>query len=114
MLFHSRLLDDRVCRTQIQILLHMLLISTPNSPPKLPPSSASSSPRKPSSNGSPRKRRRFEVEEEEPDPTLDDHLETLMDKLCVWQLVNSLDVIDPDNHENDWVQEFCVNVVEPL
>lgn len=102
-----------VYRTQIQILLHMLVLTCPNamSTAKLAPQS--SSPRK-SSASSPRKRRRYEVEEEDPDPTLEDQLEFLMDKLAVWQLLDSLEVLDVDRHKNDWAQAFCVDVVEPL
>jgi hypothetical protein len=89
----------------------MLLLSIPNVP-RL--TLQSSSPGKSHSTSSPRKRRKYEIEDEEPDPTLDDHLEYLMDKLSVWQLVTSLDILDDDSHKNDWAQDFCTKVVEPL
>jgi DNA replication regulator SLD3 len=102
---------NRETRTQIQILLHMLLLSNSNVPHI---ATQASSPRKSPPTVSPRKRRRYEIEEEEPELTLDDQLEFFMDKLSVWQLLNSLETREADSHQNDFAQDFCADIIEPL
>ena len=52
-------------------------------------------------------------------PSTNDILELFMDKLAVWQLVDSLEPPSsqtnaPSPSTRDWTQSFCEDVVEPL
>ncbi|CAK5267515.1 unnamed protein product [Mycena citricolor] len=88
----------------IQILLHFLKMSLPGPPPPPPP--AFQPPpdrklRKPGERAPP------------PPPTLEDKLESFMDKLSMWQLVNTLDTgLLHKTEDRDWMQVFCEDVVE--
>ncbi|KAI0946437.1 hypothetical protein AcW1_009900 [Taiwanofungus camphoratus] len=121
---------DRMERreVQIQIILHFLLLSLPGaprttdseSPPDPSPVNLSPSPKK----------RRHKQRDPVPAPpvmTMEECLESFMDKLSMWQLMASLDVDDAKrgNHapsngkgkekvldERDWMQVFCEDVVE--
>ncbi|OCH95594.1 hypothetical protein OBBRIDRAFT_745341 [Obba rivulosa] len=121
---HSWLARMERREVQIQILLHFLLLSLPGVPTIDDTRSSSSSPRK-------RKRH----QRDDPPPSisvLEEHLEFLMDKLSMWQLMASLDgtaggtpgkptASRPDvkgkqkaEDERDWMQIFCEDVVERL
>jgi hypothetical protein len=100
------------CRIQIQILLHMLKISLPGPCPD--PEFASSPSRK-------RKRRKHEPKVAV--PSIEERLESFMDKLSTWQLLGALDVIAPGRpnsttsnrpvkDDRDWMQVFCEDFVE--
>ncbi|KAF7309434.1 hypothetical protein MIND_00314200 [Mycena indigotica] len=97
---------DRMERreVQIQILLHLfkLSLSGPSPPPDM--------------SQSPRKKRRKIGEREPPPLSLEDRLEAFMDKLSMWQLMGTLDTglrQRHDTQDRDWMQTFCVEVVEP-
>ena len=143
-------------RAQIQILLHLLLISVPGPPSgdRAPAPAASStadpaapaplllhhplppslSPKK--ANAGSRKRKRKDrarpPAREPPLPPLAERLESYMDKLATWQLMQGVDGAlgrragaEPprnglaqrkggatDKDERDWMQAFCEDVVE--
>lgn len=48
-------------------------------------------------------------------PTVQERLESFMDKLSMWQLVVNVNDSDkPTNKdERDWMQTFCETIVEP-
>ncbi|KAJ2923564.1 hypothetical protein H1R20_g13530, partial [Candolleomyces eurysporus] len=85
---------------QIQILLYFLKLS-------LPPAPASSKPKG--------KRKRSASSE----GSTEDFLEAFMDKLSMWQLLNSVQSTSMNSSttkkedERDWMQIFCEEVVEP-
>ncbi|KAJ7114114.1 hypothetical protein C8R44DRAFT_231200 [Mycena epipterygia] len=84
---------------QVQILLYLLKLSLPGPTP----APEISSPAK--------KRRKLG---EPPSPSLEDRLESFMDKLSMWQLVSTLDEgLLHRKGERDWMQMFCEDVVEP-
>ncbi|KAJ7777161.1 hypothetical protein B0H16DRAFT_1504514 [Mycena metata] len=77
---------------QVQILLYMLKLSLPGTPP--PPTVSSPS----------KKRRKIG---EPPAPSLENRLEAFMDKMSMWQLVSTLDTgLLHRNEERDWMQVF--------
>ncbi|OBZ73106.1 hypothetical protein A0H81_06741 [Grifola frondosa] len=90
---------------QIQILLHML-------PPSLSPSKK-------------RKRRKREEEPRPPPPSIVERLESFMDRLSMWQLMQSIEdpasgaqKVDANSKgkardDRDWMQVFCEDIVEP-
>ncbi|KAJ7237273.1 hypothetical protein B0H12DRAFT_108853 [Mycena haematopus] len=81
---------------QVQILLYLLKLSLPG-PPEVP---------------SPSKKRRKIGEP--PASSTEDRLEAFMDKLSMWQLVNTLDKgLLHRKDDRDWMQVFCEDVVEP-
>jgi hypothetical protein len=96
-------------RVQIQILLHFYLLQHPSPPP--PPPTAS-----------PKKRSR---KKQLPAPVpLEDRLESLMDKLAMWQLLTSVsaeqyrrfNAFEGKNKladDRDWMQRFCEDIVQP-
>lgn len=90
-------------RFQIQILLYFLKLSLPG-PADLP----EPSPKK-------RKRARKEV----PAESLEDCLEGFMDKISMWQLIDSLERdVKPVNTgsndaQRDWMQSFFEEIVNP-
>ncbi|KAF8211103.1 hypothetical protein K438DRAFT_1710548 [Mycena galopus ATCC 62051] len=85
---------------QVQILLYLLKLSLPG--PNPPPPAASSPSKKRRKIGEPLA------------PSLEDRLEAFMDKLSMWQLVNTLDEgLLHRNGDRDWMQVFCEDVVEP-
>ncbi|KAJ3869282.1 hypothetical protein EV359DRAFT_30423 [Lentinula novae-zelandiae] len=97
---------------QIQILLHLLILSLPGLPPPPPPEFPEMSSVKR------RKRPRKKVT---PVITPADRLEAFMDKLSMWQLMGDLDdsnererVTVTPKDELDWTQRFCQSIVEPL
>ncbi|THV08179.1 hypothetical protein K435DRAFT_847070 [Dendrothele bispora CBS 962.96] len=114
----------------VQILFHLLIVSLPG-PRPLPKSnlneiSAPSSPSAPTSalpelshvKRRKMKRQKKNVVPKPPAPSLntEDHLERLMDKLSMWQLMGDLDPTGTTKRkkdELDWMQLFCRNVVEP-
>ncbi|RXW11993.1 hypothetical protein EST38_g13862 [Candolleomyces aberdarensis] len=94
---------DRLERreVQIQILLYYLKLS-------LPPAPTSSKPKG--------KRKRSTSSER----LTEDYLEAFMDKLSMWQLLNSVQSTSMNSsstakkeNERDWMQIFCEEVVEP-
>ncbi|KAJ2933537.1 hypothetical protein H1R20_g3549, partial [Candolleomyces eurysporus] len=93
---------DRLERreVQIQILLYFLKLS-------LPPAPANSKPKG--------KRKRSASSE----GSTEDYLEAFMDKLSMWQLLNSVQSTSMNSSaakkedERDWMQIFCEEVVEP-
>lgn len=99
-------------RVQIQILLHLLILSLPGLPPPPPPEFPEMSSVKR------RKRPRKKVT---PVITPADRLEAFMDKLSMWQLMGDLDdsnerervTVTPED-DLDWTQRFCQSIVEPL
>ncbi|KAI0700226.1 DNA replication regulator SLD3-domain-containing protein [Cerioporus squamosus] len=118
---------------QIQILLHLLLLSLPGERAAAPAlAEADSLPLPPSlSPSKPKRRKRKEREreraEEPPLPPLEERLESYMDKMAMWQLMQSVDSsLDRGQATNgskgkekatdgrDWMQAFCEDVVEPL
>jgi len=95
---------------QIQILLLMYKLSLPGPAPPPPPPPGK------------KKRRRIEME---PDPTAEDYLESFMDKLSTWQLIDTVDRprshlnaekqtgnAKSDKDDRDWIQAFAEDVVE--
>jgi hypothetical protein len=52
--------------------------------------------------------------------TLEDRLESFMDKLSVWQMMATINLTTADatssqlTTQRDWMQDFCENVVSPL
>lgn len=138
---HARLPWHQSSRVQIQIILHFLLLSLPGEraaapapaeaeaeaqPLSLPPSLSPSKP-KPKK----RKRREREAQPEQLPPPLEERLESYMDKMATWQLMQTVDSsLDrtqgtrPSNGKGkdkekeqdgrDWMQAFCEDVVEPL
>ncbi|KAJ6485558.1 hypothetical protein C8R45DRAFT_997003 [Mycena sanguinolenta] len=90
---------DRMERreVQVQILLYLLKLSLPGLPDVPSPS---------------KKRRKIG---EPPSPSFEDRLEAFMDKLSMWQLVNTLDhgMLHHRKENRDWMQVFCEDVVEP-
>lgn len=96
-------------RVQIQILLYFLKLSLPGSTPLMTTEVASPKKRSKRSYKEPK----FVI------PTPEDCLESFMDKLSVWQLMEKLDSASghPDTNnrhsdERDWMQVFCEDVVE--
>ncbi|KAJ6594240.1 hypothetical protein B0H19DRAFT_54933 [Mycena capillaripes] len=84
---------------QVQMLLYMLKLSLPGPSP-------------PSHISSPTKKRRKLGDP--PPPSLEDRLEAFMDKLSMWQLVNTLDEGLLHRHgDRDWMQVFSEDIVEP-
>ncbi|KAJ3502718.1 hypothetical protein NLJ89_g8759 [Agrocybe chaxingu] len=84
---------------QIQILLYMFKLSLSGPPPPEPP----------------RKKKRRSRKQEEPILKTEDHLESFMDKLSMWQLSVALDPTRPvvlRKDERDWVQKFAEGIVE--
>ncbi|KAF7354841.1 hypothetical protein MSAN_01398500 [Mycena sanguinolenta] len=93
---------DRMERreVQVQILLYLLKLSLPGLPDV--PLDVSSPSKKRRKIGEPRA------------PSLEDRLEAFMDKLSMWQLVNTLDQgMLHRKEDRDWMQVFCEDVVEP-
>ncbi|KAJ6621451.1 hypothetical protein B0H10DRAFT_987545 [Mycena sp. CBHHK59/15] len=84
---------------QIQILLYLLKLSLPGPAP--PPEVSSPNKRRKLGDPSP--------------PTLEDRLESFMDKLSMWQLVGTLEegLLHRNKGDRDWMQSFCEDVVEP-
>lgn len=106
---------------QIQVLLHFLKLSLPGQPP-IPKSDISVK-----ESSSPKKRKRTSRTEPKAPlaPSLEDTLESYMDKLSMWQLVGGLDTtssrpnlkfkvkIDTGlDDDRDWMQVFCEDLVE--
>jgi len=96
-------------RVQIQILLHFLKLSLPGPIPPATPDLAS--PKKP--------KRSSRSEPKAVIPSTEDCLESFMDKLSMWQLMNGLDpalrrpaVKNGQLDERDWMQVFCEDLVE--
>lgn len=82
----------------MQILLYMLKLSLPGATT-------------PSETSSPSKKRR---KLDPPPVSLEDRLEAFMDKLSMWQLINTLDEgLLHRKGDRDWMQIFCEDVVEP-
>ncbi|TFY80051.1 hypothetical protein EWM64_g3957 [Hericium alpestre] len=116
---------NRTRRAQIQILIHLLRLTLPGPcpPPTNRPVPAL-----------PRKRRRLQhvsssdTEEATPEHILEDRLESLMDRLVLWQMAlpatdAEQDAFDTEGTQQqaaigkelrDWTQEFCEDVVQPL
>ena len=74
-----------------------------------------------------RKRKERERPLDPPPPSLAERLEALMDKLAMWQLMQTIDGAQArsgaarvlpgkgkDKDERDWMQIFCEDIVEPL
>ncbi|CCL99511.1 uncharacterized protein FIBRA_01529 [Fibroporia radiculosa] len=115
---------------QIQIILHLLLLSLPSSSNReISPSSTLELP----AHLSPLKNRKRKKREPTPPPPelpLEERIERLMDRLSVWQLVAKLDAEPAQrdrstysqqdkgkqkaSNERDWMQIFCEDVVERL
>jgi hypothetical protein len=109
-----KLLWLTICRVQIQILLYMLKLSLPGaftipSVKKLPSSRAS-------------KRRLLQPssseEDNSPQAILEDRLESLMDRLMLWQM--SMPDVEETNEKDgvgkpirDWTQIFCDEIIQP-
>ncbi|KAJ3750912.1 hypothetical protein DFH05DRAFT_1567457 [Lentinula detonsa] len=95
---------------QIQILIHLLILSLPGPIPPRPDSPEMSSVKR-------RKRPRKKTARI---TTPEERLEAFMDKLSMWQLMGDLDAngktraTDKANNELDWIQLFCSNIVVPL
>jgi hypothetical protein len=92
---------------QIQILLHLFRLCHPT-PYPVPRSANGTS-------ASPKKRKQ---RKQPPTLSLEDKLESLMDKLAMWQLLSSIDDhgINTSNSgkskdDRDWMQIFCEDVV---
>jgi hypothetical protein len=94
-------------RTQIQIILYFMKLSVTQvtSPPS-------------QSKSSPSKRGRGIGPPERVTPTAEERLESFMDKLSMWQLLNSIDDSKVRDHtvgsknDRDWMQTFCEDIVE--
>jgi DNA replication regulator SLD3 len=99
-----------VHRVQIQILLHFFLLQYP---------------RPPTDENTAKKKRKKSNQKERLSTyiPLEDRLESMMDKLAVWQLLSSIDKeqdrknqtkgkgrVDDDR---DWMQRFCQDIVQP-
>jgi len=94
------------------LLMYKLSLPGPIPPPTVPPGK--------------KKRRRLKIEiEADPDPTMEDYLESYMDKLSTWQLVGALDrpnsnlsaqkqIGNPKSQtdDRDWIQIFAEDIVE--
>jgi hypothetical protein len=99
---------DNLPRVQIQILLHLFRLCHPTSYP-VPQSTEGRS-------ASPKKRK----QRNQPSVlSLEDKLESLMDKLAMWQLLRSIDDHGINTSGNsgpkddrDWMQIFCEDVVQ--
>jgi hypothetical protein len=100
-------------RIQIQILLHLLKISLPGPCP--PDTESTGSP--------PKKRKGRKHEPKVIVPSVEERLESFMDKLSTWQLLGTLDVTvserstlrtsnRPVKEDRDWMQIFCEDLVE--
>ncbi|TDL26947.1 hypothetical protein BD410DRAFT_836042 [Rickenella mellea] len=93
--------------TMIQLLLYMLKLSLPGPPPPAQKSRRS------------KKRKRAPQNDEQSDTTTE-ILEQYMDKLSMWQLTASLDILRDGTQagkpqdDRDWTQKYCEEVVEPL
>jgi len=107
-------------RFLIQILFHFLLISLPGPRPSLadPPAAVPLTPEL--SHVKRRKMKRGKTMVPSPIPPslrTEDHLERLMDKLSMWQLMGDLDPTGTPRprkrDELDWMQLYCCSVVEP-
>jgi hypothetical protein len=91
----------------VQILLYMLKLSLPGplqtTPARTHDSHATS----------PRKHRN--AKSQVPTPSVEDRLESFMDKLSMWQLIGGLEERKEDAQAAslDWMQTFCQVVVEP-
>lgn len=131
-------------RVQIQILLHFLLLTlprpgAPSAAADTPPDPTHSLPLPPplSPSKSKKRKRRARGKPQAPQPppqTLEERLESYMDKLAMWQLMRSVDStlgrgrghaqsaksaangLDAATakDERDWMQAFYEDVVEPL
>ena len=88
-------LSDSESRVQIQILLYFLKLSLP-APPQ--------------TDKERRKRKRsFSTE-----VTTEEYLEQFMDRLSMWQLLETVQSTKSDKaEERDWMQSFCEELVEP-
>lgn len=115
-------------RVQVQVLLLFLLLSLPGAPapteavrsaPELPPSLSPSKSKK---------RKRRGSSPVPPPVSMQDRLESFMDKMSMWQLMSSIDEEEDKRaqggrsdakgkqkavDERDWMQIFCEDVVEP-
>lgn len=108
--------DSRCIRVQIQILLYLFKLSLPGPQP---------APTAESNNTMSKKRKRPAIyDPPEPILTADDHLETFMDKLAIWQLVERVDgALNKTNtgldkkrknlDDRHWTQIFAEDIVEP-
>lgn len=116
----------------MQILVHLVLLSQPL--PEDP--EATTGERRRSASMSPSKKRKRDSTGKSPSilsvDKLEEHLEMLMDKLAMWQLMGSLDDLDgpsqqatsstqrsgkgkdKESDDRDWMQIFCEDVVEAL
>jgi hypothetical protein len=103
--FSCRVHELRMCRVQVQILLYMLKLSLPGPPPSNPARKHDS----PAS--SPKKRRNAKLQVAT--PSVEDRLESFMDKLSMWQLIGGLEERKEEAAPRDWMQTFCETVVEP-
>jgi hypothetical protein len=104
-----RTLVDSFLRVQIQILLHMLILSLPGPPP----------PRLQSPGISSVKRRKLPRKKPTTVPSTADRLEAFMDKLSTWQLMGDLNASPARNASKlrqeealDWMQAFYKETVE--
>lgn len=113
---------------QVQVLLLFLLLSLPGAPaPTGPMRSAPALP--PSLSPSKIKKRKRRGSSPVPPPmSMQDRLESFMDKMSMWQLMSSIDEEEAKRaqggrsdakgkqkavDERDWMQIFCEDVVEP-
>ncbi|GBE85994.1 hypothetical protein SCP_0805180 [Sparassis crispa] len=109
---------------QIQILLHLLLLSQsgPSQPGEVEPVRAEIPVQLMLS---PSKRKRKQRDPSLRPLPLEEGLEFFMDKLSMWQLMASLEEEDAKRHvygkgkqravdDRDWIQVFCEDIVEPL
>ena len=64
---------------------------------------------------SPVKRRHKRAQPKTFVPSVEDRLESFMDKLSMWQLVRGLGSEDQNaaSDAGDWMQKFCEEIVEP-
>jgi hypothetical protein len=98
------------CRLQIQILLHLLVLTLPEPSTLQVPTSPV-----------PKKRRLSPVKGKAGEASLDANeavggrLESLVGRLASSQLdITHNSTIHGSSHENDWAQSFLVDIVEPL
>jgi hypothetical protein len=107
---------ELICyRVQIQILLHFFLLQHP----RPTPSSAEQTTTK-------KKRKKHGQKQQVPtNISLEARLESLMDKLAMWQLLSSIDTRKERRNQTkgkekgkvyddrDWMQRFCEDIVQP-
>ncbi|EGO02206.1 hypothetical protein SERLA73DRAFT_166687 [Serpula lacrymans var. lacrymans S7.3] len=101
---------------QLQILLYLLKLSLPGPSIPLPPVTIHPAP-----TTSPKKSKHTRVKAKVITPTVEERLESFMDKLSMWQLVDSVSLNEQAQSTRiqqnptdayDWMQLFCQDIVE--